>query len=89
MATQEPELHGPPKYFTPDWDSARASVQRLSALAPELVVTGHGHAMEGPAMRNALELLARDFDRIAVPEHGRYVHTHTTDTGDGGLSNAR
>ena len=45
----EPELHGPPRYFTPDWVSARESVQRLAALAPELVITGHGHAMHGPS----------------------------------------
>ena len=75
VATQEPELHGPPKYFTPDWTTARESVRRLAALSPELVISGHGHAMRGPIMRNALDLLARDFDRIAVPEHGRYVHT--------------
>ena len=89
VATQEPELHGPPKYFTPDWDSARESVRRLSALGPELVITGHGHAMHGPVMRNALERLARDFDRIAVPEHGRYVHTHTSDSGGAEPPDAR
>lgn len=73
VATQRPEMHGPPMYFTPDWPSARASVRRLAALEPELVVTGHGPAMRGPEMRAALHLLAEDFDRIAVPEHGRYV----------------
>ena len=92
VATQTPELHGPPMYFTPDWASARESVRSLAALAPELVITGHGHAMRGAAMRNALELLARDFDRIAVPAHGRYVHTESrSGTSDGGseLSDAR
>jgi hypothetical protein len=29
--------------------------------------------MRGPQMRNALHRLADEFDRIAVPEHGRYV----------------
>ncbi len=72
-AVQEPELHGPPKYFTHDWQAARASVARLAALEPELVITGHGRAMRGPAMREALRTLARDFDRLAVPERGRYV----------------
>ena len=71
--TQEPELHGPPKYFTHDWQAARASVERLASLKPELVVTGHGRAMRGAAMREALHTLARDFDRLAVPEHGRFV----------------
>jgi len=71
--TQEPELHGPPKYFTHDWQAAGASVRCLAALEPELVVTGHGRAMRGAAMREALQTLARDFDRVAVPDHGRYV----------------
>lgn len=73
VATQRPEMHGPPMYFTPDWPSARTSVQSLAALDPELVVTGHGPAMRGPEVRAALHLLARDFNRIALPEHGRYV----------------
>jgi len=72
--TQEPELHGPPKYFTHDWQAARESVRLLAPLEPELVVTGHGRAMYGSAMREALQTLARDFDRIAVPEHGRFVN---------------
>lgn len=29
--------------------------------------------MLGPQMRAALHTLARDFDQVAVPEHGRYV----------------
>ncbi|MGV3723008.1 MAG: MBL fold metallo-hydrolase [Actinomycetota bacterium] len=73
VLTQEPEIHGPPMYFTPDWDAARASVMRLASLEPEIVVTGHGRPMRGAAMREALHTLARDFDQIAVPERGRYV----------------
>lgn len=73
VAIQRAELHGPPMYYTPDWEQARESVRRLSALEPELVITGHGRAMRGSELRGALRLLARDFDRIAVPERGRYV----------------
>ena len=73
VAMQTPEMHGPPMYFTQDWAAARASVERLAALEPELVVTGHGQAMRGEPMRTALLALAHDFDRVAVPEHGRYV----------------
>jgi glyoxylase-like metal-dependent hydrolase (beta-lactamase superfamily II) len=58
----------------PDWESARTSVQQLAALEPELVVTGHGPAMRGADMRAALHVLANDFTRVAVPEHGRYVN---------------
>ena len=73
VATQQPEVHGPPMYYTPDWIQARESVRRLAGLQPELVVTGHGPAMQGAEMREALHTLARDFDVIAVPEEGRYV----------------
>jgi glyoxylase-like metal-dependent hydrolase (beta-lactamase superfamily II) len=71
--TQEPELHGPPMYYTPDWPSARGSVEKLSALNPDIVVTGHGRAMRGEAMRTALRTLAARFDELAMPEHGKYV----------------
>ena len=69
-----PETHGPPRYVTPDCVSAKRSVQTLAALEPELVLTGHGHPLRGPEMRAARHLLARDFDRIAMPTHGRYVN---------------
>ena len=65
--TQAPEMHGPPRYLTPDWDAARESVRALAALEPELAVTGHGRAMRGPELREALSTLAREFDRIARP----------------------
>jgi glyoxylase-like metal-dependent hydrolase (beta-lactamase superfamily II) len=72
-AVQSPELHGPPMYYTQDWEAARESVRQLATLEPELVITGHGRAMQGERLREALHTLARDFDEIAVPEHGRYV----------------
>jgi glyoxylase-like metal-dependent hydrolase (beta-lactamase superfamily II) len=64
---QKPEMHGPPQYYTSDWEAARDSVRRLAALEPELVVAGHGPAMRGVEMREALKLLALDFDKIARP----------------------
>jgi glyoxylase-like metal-dependent hydrolase (beta-lactamase superfamily II) len=73
VAVQEPEMHGPPMYFTTDWEAAGRSVEKLAALEPDLVVAGHGRPMQGEAMRQALHELARDFDRVAVPEAGRYV----------------
>lgn len=73
VTVQRPEIHGPPMYFTPDWTSARESVRELAALAPELVVTGHGPALHGAEVRVALNKLALEFDRIAVPEQGKYV----------------
>jgi glyoxylase-like metal-dependent hydrolase (beta-lactamase superfamily II) len=72
-AFQTPELHGPPRYFTIDWQKSKASVETLAALKPDLVISGHGRAMKGSGLTEALQLLAQDFDRIAVPKHGRYV----------------
>ena len=72
-AIQAPELHGPPRYYTVDWGAARASVETLAQLDPDLVITGHGRAMQGPALRDALHALAREFDRVAVPDQGRYL----------------
>lgn len=71
VATQKPEMHGPPRYLTPDWQQARESVRKLAQLDPELVVTGHGKAMQGPNMRAALHRLAEEFDSIALPEDER------------------
>ena len=73
VAVQKAEMHGPPMYYTQDWEAARQSVERLAALEPQLAVCGHGHAMRGPEMREALHVLARDFASIAVPVRGRYV----------------
>jgi glyoxylase-like metal-dependent hydrolase (beta-lactamase superfamily II) len=81
VMTQRAEMHGPPMYYTQDWLQARDSVQRLAALEPEFVVTGHGPAMQGEEMRTALHTLARDFDRVSVPEEGKYVEHPATVAG--------
>jgi glyoxylase-like metal-dependent hydrolase (beta-lactamase superfamily II) len=73
VALQKTEIQGPPMYFTTDWEAARTSVHTLAALEPELAVTGHGHAIHGPELQAGLRTLDEQFDRIAVPEHGRYV----------------
>jgi glyoxylase-like metal-dependent hydrolase (beta-lactamase superfamily II) len=74
VMAQRRELHGPPMYFTPDWASAARSVETLADLEPEVVATGHGEPLRGAAMRAELSDLARDFHRLAVPRHGRYVN---------------
>jgi len=48
-------------------------VEKLAALELNRVITGHGRAMQGPAMRRALRVLAEKFNEIAVPHHGRYL----------------
>ncbi len=70
---QAAEVHGPPMYFTPDWDHAARSVRTLAELRPAIAATGHGIPMGGEALDGALDRLARDFEAIAVPRHGRYV----------------
>lgn len=73
VATQKPELQGPPMYFTPDWESAKASVRMLADLEPDIAVTGHGLPAHGDDLKIKLKLLADRFDEVAVPEHGKYV----------------
>jgi glyoxylase-like metal-dependent hydrolase (beta-lactamase superfamily II) len=71
IAVQKPELNGPPAYFTPDWNSARDSVRKLSALRPLALAPGHGLPMIGEEIAPKLEKLASEFDRIARPKHHR------------------
>lgn len=71
--TQRPEMHGPPMYFTPDWENARDSLSRCALLEPEVLATGHGRPMRGAPMRAELQRLADDFEELAMPAHGRYV----------------
>jgi len=73
VAVQSAEMHGPPRYLTVDWEQSRSSVATLAKLDPELVITGHGRAMRGAAMREALQVLATDFEKVAVPPKGRYL----------------
>lgn len=73
VVTQRLALHGPPAYYTPDWEAARRSVELLASLEPEIVATGHGVPVRGADVREALHQLAQSFDRREVPARGRYV----------------
>jgi glyoxylase-like metal-dependent hydrolase (beta-lactamase superfamily II) len=73
VMTQKRIVSGPPKYFTPDWGTAARSVKTLAALEPNIIAAGHGHAMYGDEARKALHKLAKQFWRLGMPEHGRYV----------------
>jgi len=77
VATQRPELHGPPAYFTTDWDAARDSVRRLAALHSAFIALGHGQPMAGAGTMQPLAELADRFDEVARPEHGHYVQNPT------------
>jgi LPXTG-motif cell wall-anchored protein len=73
LALRPTLIHRPPAYYTPNWDAARASVEQLAALDPDLAATGHGHPMSGPTMATDLHRLARNFDEAARPEQGWYL----------------
>jgi glyoxylase-like metal-dependent hydrolase (beta-lactamase superfamily II) len=74
VVTQKPEFHGPPAYFTSDWDAAKLSVQRLADLQPLVDATGHGPPISGEKASAGLRALADNFDVVARPPRGRYVH---------------
>ncbi|NOU86934.1 MBL fold metallo-hydrolase [Paenibacillus sp. LMG 31460] len=74
LFTQEQEISGPPKYFTTDWQAAWDSVRKLQDFHPSLAITGHGKAMNGEELSRELGRLAEDFEKIAIPEEGRFVH---------------
>jgi glyoxylase-like metal-dependent hydrolase (beta-lactamase superfamily II) len=76
-------ISGPPKYFTCDWDLAKKSVQKLADLHPGTAATGHGKPMRGRELQIALEELVNGFDKIAIPEHGRYVTTPAVTNANG------
>lgn len=74
VITQQQEISGPPKYFTIDWDLAESSVKKLAALNPTVAITGHGFPMVGEQLFNDLRRLAEQFEIIAIPKNGRFLH---------------
>jgi len=83
VVSQRQELHGPPAYFTIDWEKARRSVLALAALQPTVVASGHGEPMQGLAVARELAALAREFDRRERPKRGRYVDRPVATDEDG------
>jgi glyoxylase-like metal-dependent hydrolase (beta-lactamase superfamily II) len=83
VATQKKFVCGPPKYFTPDWAAAARSVKKLAALEPNVISTGHGHAMYGNEARKELHKLTKEFWRVGIPATGRYVQEAATFNKDG------
>lgn len=73
VLTQEQEINGPPRYLTTDWKASKESVEKLASLKPEIAVTGHGLPMSGELLSESLEKLVRNFDKIAVPDFGKYI----------------
>jgi glyoxylase-like metal-dependent hydrolase (beta-lactamase superfamily II) len=73
VMVQNRQISGPPRYLTTDWQAAWDSVKALEAIKPAVAVTGHGMPMSGEELTNGLKKLADGFDRVAIPDYGRYV----------------
>ncbi|GAB3556857.1 MBL fold metallo-hydrolase [Spirosoma fluminis] len=73
VATQREEFHGPPAYFTCDWQAAKQSVQKLAALNPRAAGTGHGVSVRGLDLELGLNRLVHSFEEMSIPSEGRYV----------------
>ncbi|WP_404451091.1 MBL fold metallo-hydrolase [Virgibacillus necropolis] len=70
---QSPELNGPPRYLTTDWQAAWDSVKKIEALNPSTMIPGHGAVMDGDKLKNGLKQLVENFDQVAVPDYGKYI----------------
>jgi glyoxylase-like metal-dependent hydrolase (beta-lactamase superfamily II) len=74
VLTQHLDIHGPPRYLTPDWQEAWDSVRKLEQLKPSVAVTGHGIPVKEEWLSENLALLVKDFEKIAIPRSGKYVN---------------
>ncbi|MFD2627283.1 MBL fold metallo-hydrolase [Oceanobacillus kapialis] len=70
---QQAEVNGPPRYLTTDWQAAWDSARRLADLKPSVMISSHGSLMEGDKLTKGLERLVQDFEKLAVPDYGKYV----------------
>jgi glyoxylase-like metal-dependent hydrolase (beta-lactamase superfamily II) len=73
VVSQHRELHGPPAYFTTDWEAAEQSVRKLALLNPDVLLAGHGVPADGPDLAPQLARLCQTFKEQEVPEQGRFV----------------
>lgn len=71
--SQTREMNGPPRYLTPDWQSAWESVKRLNALKPTVAITGHGLPVKAEWLTENLQKLSDQFEHIAIPDYGKFV----------------
>jgi glyoxylase-like metal-dependent hydrolase (beta-lactamase superfamily II) len=83
VATQKPELNGPPSYFTIDWDASHRSVSTLASLRPATLASGHGPTMRGDDLPERIAEIAREFDTRVRPRRGRYVREPVVTNEDG------
>ncbi|MFN3405612.1 MAG: hypothetical protein ACK40G_16055 [Cytophagaceae bacterium] len=70
---QKKELHGPPAYFTINWQESFKSVLALSTLNPSAAGTGHGLPMFGEKLQMSLQRLLGVFEEKEMPASGTYT----------------
>jgi glyoxylase-like metal-dependent hydrolase (beta-lactamase superfamily II) len=58
---QDPELHGPPAYFTWNPEIAAGSILGLAALQPDILAPGHGRPLAGEAVAAKMMTFAEQF----------------------------
>lgn len=58
---QPPELHGPPAYFTSNWNDATLSIRRLALLHPRILAPGHGKPLAGAEVEQKFASFATTF----------------------------
>lgn len=74
VLTQQQEISGPPRYLTTDWEAAKRSVTKLLQLQPKVAVTGHGLPLTGEHLQTSLQYLVENFEQIAKPDYGKFLH---------------
>lgn len=85
IVLQKQEVSGPPKYFTPDWEASKQSIDKLGELGMIVAATGHGKPMRGIQLQQQLTYLREHFNTKAIPPRGRYVSSPAVADGNGVL----
>lgn len=73
VLTQKFKMSGPPKYLTTDWNLAKKSIEKIIKLKPYLAIPSHGKPLEGDTLREDLDNLLKNFDKIAKPNESKFV----------------
>lgn len=81
---KQEHLSGPPAFVVYDWGAAGKSVKKLADLQPQTIAAGHGPVMQGEGVAQQLDRLADDFQRLSVPQRGRYKNVPAV-VGSGGV----
>ena len=83
QVTRRKEFSRPPTPFTPDWASAKRTVEELVVLEPQTVCAGHGLPISGPDVPDRLRAFAAE---MGPPPHGRYTDHPALYAEDGSLA---